>query len=101
MYIIAAILKDIFLVYCPVVHSVSVFPFVYRRVPNLASSLTFVAKQRREKQVNLCYSQVHNKRGGQNKRGGGFKDFEILINGGGAKISGGGWGQNIKEKRRK
>ena len=44
------------------------------------------------------YSQVHNKRGGQNKRGG-FKDFEKLINGG-VKISGG-VGQNIKEKRRK
>ena len=44
------------------------------------------------------YSQVHNKRGGQNKRGG-FKDFGKLINGG-FKISGG-WGQNIKEKRRK
>ena len=37
--------------------------------------------------------------GGQNKWGG-FKDFEKLINGG-VKISGGGWGQNIKEKRRK
>ena len=35
---------------------------------------------------------------GQNKQGG-FKDFEKLINRG-VKISGG-WGQNIKEKRRK
>ena len=70
MYIIVAILKDIFLVYCPVAHSVSVFPFVYRRVPNLASSLNFVAEQRREKQVNLCYSQVHNKRGGVKINGG-------------------------------
>ena len=32
----------------------------------------------------LIYSQVHNKRGGQNKRGG-FKDIEKLINGGGSK----------------
>ena len=48
------------------------------------------------------FSQVHNKWGGQNKWGGGFKDFEKLINEG-VKISGGGgvWGQNIKEKRRK
>ena len=38
--------------------------------------------------------------GGQNKWGG-FKDFEKLINGGGQNKWGGGWGQNIKEKRRK
>ena len=52
---------------------------------------------RYDKQLRLIifysYSQV------QNKRGGGFKDFEKLINGG-VKISGG-WGQNIKEERRK
>ena len=58
---------------------------------------------RYDKQLRLIifysYSQVQNKRGGgQNKRGG-FKDFEKLINGG-VKISGG-WGQNIKEERRK
>ena len=40
-------------------------------------------------QTNMAqYSQVHNKWGGQNKRGG-FKDFEKLLNGG-VKISGGG-----------
>ena len=43
------------------------------------------------------YSQVHNKRGGQNKRGG-FKDFEKLINGG-VKISAGGWVET-KHKRK-
>ena len=31
--------------------------------------------------------------------GEGFKDFEKLLNGGGIKINGG-WGQNMKEKRR-
>ena len=48
----------------------------------------------------IVYSQVHNKRGVKINRGG-FKDFEKLINGGGVKISGGGVGQNIEEKRRK
>ena len=43
------------------------------------------------------YSLVHN------KWGGGFKAFEKLINGGGQNKQGvgGGWGQNIKEKRPK
>ena len=50
--------------------------------------------------VSCYYFQVHNKWGGVKINGGGFKDFEKLINGG-VKISGGGWAQNIKEKRRK
>ena len=45
------------------------------------------------------YSQVHNKWGGQIKRGGGFKDFEKLLNGE-VKMKGG-WEQSIKEMRRK
>ena len=45
------------------------------------------------------YTQVHNKRGGQIKRGG-VKGFDLkLLNGGRIKINGG-WEQNIKEKRR-
>ena len=36
----------------------------------------------------LAYSQIHNKRGGVKINGGGFKDFEKLLNGW-VKISGG------------
>ena len=40
--------------------------------------------------------------GGVKINGGSFKDFEKLINGGQNKRGrGGGWGQNIKEKRQK